>query len=66
MKLPISENPTNTGLLVASLTALLGCREKLENSKLADRVGFEPTEGCPSTVFKTAAIDHSATYPLVF
>jgi hypothetical protein len=26
-------------------------------------VGFEPTEGCPSTVFKTAAFDHSATSP---
>ena len=31
--------------------------------KMAERVGFEPTEGCPSTVFKTAAFDHSATSP---
>ncbi len=31
---------------------------------MAERVGFEPTEGCnPSTVFKTAAIDRSATSP---
>ena len=30
---------------------------------MAERVGFEPTEGCPSTVFKTAAFDHSATSP---
>ncbi len=30
---------------------------------MADGVGFEPTEGCPSTVFKTAAIDHSAIHP---
>ena len=25
--------------------------------------GFEPREGCPSTVFKTAAFDHSASPP---
>jgi hypothetical protein len=30
---------------------------------LAEAVGFEPTEPCGSTVFKTAAIDHSATPP---
>lgn len=30
---------------------------------LADRVGFEPTERFRSSVFKTDAIDHSATYP---
>src|SRR3954452_20864744 len=30
---------------------------------LADGVGFEPTRGCPLAVFKTAAIDHSATHP---
>ncbi len=31
--------------------------------KLAEREGFEPPEGCPSTVFKTAALNHSATSP---
>ena len=31
---------------------------------LAEGVGFEPTDGCPSPVFKTGAIDHSATLPL--
>ena len=31
---------------------------------LAERQGFEPWEGCPSTVFKTAAIDRSAISPL--
>jgi hypothetical protein len=31
---------------------------------MAERVGFEPTEGFPSTVFKTAAFDHSATSPM--
>ncbi|KTD76697.1 hypothetical protein Lwor_1922 [Legionella worsleiensis] len=30
---------------------------------LAERQGFEPWEGCPSTVFKTAAFDRSATSP---
>jgi hypothetical protein len=30
---------------------------------VAERQGFEPWEGCPSTVFKTAAIDRSAISP---
>ena len=30
---------------------------------MAEREGFEPPEGYPSTVFKTAAFDHSATSP---
>ena len=30
---------------------------------MAERQGFEPWEGFPSTVFKTAAFDHSATSP---
>ena len=29
----------------------------------AEKEGFEPPEVLPSTVFKTAAIDHSATSP---
>ncbi|MFM2019363.1 MAG: hypothetical protein RL007_3019 [Bacteroidota bacterium] len=29
----------------------------------AEREGFEPPEVLPSTVFKTAAIDHSAISP---
>ena len=29
----------------------------------AEREGFEPPDPCESTVFKTAAIDHSATSP---
>ncbi len=32
-------------------------------SEMAEREGFEPPEGCPSTVFKTAAFDRSATSP---
>ena len=32
---------------------------------LAEAVGFEPTEGFPSTVFKTVAFIHSATPPYI-
>jgi hypothetical protein len=32
---------------------------------MAEAVGFEPTDGCPSLVFKTSAFNHSATLPLV-
>ena len=30
---------------------------------LAEEKGFEPLVGCPTAVFKTAALDHSATPP---
>ena len=30
---------------------------------IAERQGFEPRVPCSTTVFKTAAIDHSATSP---
>jgi hypothetical protein len=32
---------------------------------MAEGEGFEPPEPCGSAVFKTAAIDHSATLPRV-
>ena len=32
-------------------------------ARSAEREGFEPPEVLPSTVFKTAAIDHSAISP---
>ena len=32
---------------------------------MAEGVGFEPTEVLPSTVFKTAAFDHSAIPPRI-
>ena len=35
------------------------------HTKMAERQGFEPWEGLPSTVFKTAAFDRSATSPFV-
>ncbi len=33
---------------------------------MAEREGFEPPEVLPSTVFKTAAIDHSAISPKIY
>ena len=33
--------------------------------RLAEREGFEPPVPCSTTVFKTAAIDHSAISPLL-
>ena len=44
-------------------------RTVLHNNKIvcyeimAEEVGFEPTVPCGTTVFKTAAFDHSATPP---
>ena len=31
--------------------------------RMAERVGFEPTDGFPSAVFKTAVINRSTTFP---
>jgi hypothetical protein len=39
---------------------------KIESHFLAEREGFEPPEPLSSTVFKTAAIDHSAISPKYF
>ena len=36
---------------------------RLQRRALAEKEGFEPPEVLPSTVFKTAAIDHSAISP---
>ena len=39
-------------------------RVRFSRSKtMAEREGFEPPDPCGSTVFKTAAIDHSAISP---
>ena len=34
-------------------------------AKLAEGEGFEPPVGCPTTVFKTAALNHSANLPWI-
>ena len=39
------------------------CSILLSYGDMAERVGFEPTVGCPTLVFKTSAFDHSATSP---
>ncbi len=36
---------------------------ELVDVNFSEREGFEPPEPCSSTVFKTAAIDHSAISP---
>ncbi len=37
--------------------------KKITENELAEAVRFELTKGCPLPVFKTGAIDHSATLP---
>ena len=46
---PTKKKATNVACLISKM--------------LAEREGFEPPEVLPSTVFKTAAIDHSAISP---
>ena len=43
--------------------AIIICRFD-EKMMVAESKGFEPLEPCGSTVFKTAAFDHSASSPL--
>ena len=40
-----------------------GSGERASKGQVAEGVGFEPTDALTSAVFKTAAIDHSATLP---
>ena len=37
---------------------------KMGTKKMAEEEGFEPSESCPSAVFKTAALNHSTILPL--
>jgi hypothetical protein len=45
----------------------VACRKRLKKARrytsMAEREGFEPPDRRRSTVFKTAAFDHSATSP---
>ena len=43
---------------------LHGTKKGVLKDSTAEREGFEPPEPLSSTVFKTAAIDHSAISPL--
>lgn len=51
-----NRNTANISLKISYITIYV-------SEVLADEVGFEPTEGCPSLVFKTSALNHSATHP---
>ena len=50
----------------SSTLASLRLIPSIVRGALAEEVGFEPTDPCESTVFKTAAFDHSAIPPLSF
>ena len=39
-------------------------RSPFLGTKMAEELGFEPREGRPSAVFKTAALNHSTILPL--
>ena len=55
------------GFFLPSLSAAQRNREALPPCCVAEREGFEPPEAFTSTVFKTAAFDHSAISPyLIF
>ena len=47
----------------AGVSLMKGIVSSPDNSFFAEAEGFEPPVRCRTTVFKTAAIDHSATPP---
>jgi hypothetical protein len=53
-------SPNRAMRLDAFVTVLL----MLSLYKMAEAVGFEPTNGCPLPVFKTGVIDLSTTLPI--
>ena len=55
------QKPTNQRFVGFCPLTLLFC-----SVGSAERQGFEPREPLGSTVFKTAAIDHSAIFPICF
>ena len=55
---------TNQLLYQLSYTGMgLFSNEDRRKKEVAEEVGFEPTDGCPSPVFKTGALNRSATLP---
>ena len=59
---PAGRNSTSSvQILLAEMKNARGSRACVD---LAEEVGFEPTEPCGSTVFKTAAFNHSAIPPV--
>ena len=59
---PAGRNSTSSVQIL--LTEMKNARESRACVDLAEEVGFEPTEPCGSTVFKTAAFNHSAIPPV--
>ena len=51
--------------LVAAVLLALAFTVSVLIKLMAERVGFEPTEPFGSPVFKTGAIDHSTTSPMI-
>ena len=62
---PPRRKPRLAGLFI-TFYKLFACPLNYSKSLflLAEAVRFELTDGCPSPVFKTGAIDHSATLPV--
>ena len=71
---PTAQKAVRRHLLFSHLRLQVNLRQRYKNKRyrfldtfllrdLAEREGFEPPEPRSSTVFKTAAIDHSATSP---
>ena len=71
---PTAQKAARRHLLFPHLCLQVNLRQRYKNKRyrfldtfllrgLAEREGFEPPEPRSSTVFKTAAIDHSATSP---
>ena len=59
---PAGRNSTSSVQIL--LTEMKNARGHRACVDLAEEVGFEPTEPCGSTVFKTAAFNHSAIPPV--
>ena len=59
---PAGRNSTSSVQIL--LTEMKNARGARACADLAEEVGFEPTEPCGSTVFKTAAFNHSAIPPV--
>lgn len=60
----INENEQETSVSRSELVELGGVVQPCPKGKKVERVGFEPTVPCGTSVFKTDAFDHSATSPL--
>ena len=63
-----SKNKKLKGKFTCNLEFYYFCSDFLTShgkkaKKMAEKEGFEPSESCPSAVFKTAALNHSTISP---